>query len=145
MPKFKRARSSSPVLGDDTSFVKRSKTGRPARASAGRKSIPAGYVLVDDVVEEDAKEQQYSDSDHDESEEDDEGERGRWSRSKPTTKSKNKKQKQRQQRPLSPPLPVLDDLNDVPQMTQEELSKPAVSNSSESLEVLSTVSFAPGR
>lgn len=145
MPTRKRARSLSPVLEGDTSFVKRTKTGRPARASAGRKSLPAGYVLTDDVIHEDTKEQLCSGSDHDESDEDDEGERGRWSKPKHTTKSKNKKHKQRQQRQLSPPMPVTDDLNDIPELTAEELSKPDASNSSEPLNMQSNVNFLPGR
>lgn len=68
MPPKKRARASSPVLGSDVDYVERTASGRPARRSAGRNSLPTGYVSTDAALDEQGDDQSASGSGLDDSE-----------------------------------------------------------------------------
>ena len=68
MPPKKRARVASPVLGSDIDYVERTASGRPARRSAGRTSLPAGYVPTDAALEQQGDDQLPSDSGFEDSE-----------------------------------------------------------------------------
>jgi len=68
MPPKKRTCAASPVLGSDTDYVERTATGRPARRSTGRTSLPAGYVPTDAAFDQQNGDHSASDSGFEDSE-----------------------------------------------------------------------------